>query len=574
MDHDSPIYTLKNECQDCYKCVRNCPAKAIKVLDGNASVMPELCVACGVCLRVCPAGAKKIRQDHARAQRLIATRAAVYVSLAPSWANKYGPEAKGRLIAAFKRLGFAGVGETALGAQVVSAAAGQAIAAAKSGVFISSACPAAVEFVNKFIPAYRGCVLPLLSPAQAHARLLRQAFGPDIGVVFVGPCAAKKKEADRSPQHMELALTFDELDVWLEASGVSLAHLVPDPGGFVPEEAEEGRVYPVEGGMVDTLRRGGADDDVVYLTLSGLDRVRGALEDSSPAAVTGKVFIELLACENGCVNGPGMNRPTERIEDMLRLARERALLRRNSLDRPVPVDCAEPPSPRPPELPAPSPEQLRQALARIGKRQESDKLNCGGCGYQSCEAFATAMLAGKAEPSMCVSYMRRLAQRKANALLKYLPAGVVILDHELRIIECNLCFAKLFDESTRLAYDACPGLEGADIRKIVPFSELFQIAMDSGADIRRENFVCEDKIFDINIFSIEKNAVTGAIIQDVTSSELYREHIAEKAREVIQKNISAMQTIANCLGEHMADTEILLREVAKGWETDKPRMTP
>jgi len=215
---------------------------------------------------------------------------------------------------------------------------------------------------------------------------------------------------------------------------------------------------------------------------------------------------------------------------------------------------------------APDESSIIKTLASIGKYTKEDELNCGGCGYQTCRDFAKALIAGKAEPEMCVSHLKKLSQKKANALIKYIPAGVLIFDGAMKIIECNRRFAEMFGDSTLLAYEAEPGLKGVDIDAVLDFTDLFRTAMAGSGELERRNFVYKDMILDINIFSIEKNRVSGAIIQDVTIAEFHREKIAEKAREVIQKNILAVQKIANCLGEHMADTEIILREVASGYD--------
>ena len=81
-----PVYTTENECQDCYKCVRHCPVKAIRIVGGKASVIPEACVACGECVKVCPAHAKKIRNDLARLRQLLESPARVY-----AWSRRASP---------------------------------------------------------------------------------------------------------------------------------------------------------------------------------------------------------------------------------------------------------------------------------------------------------------------------------------------------------------------------------------------------------------------------------------------------------------------------------------------------
>ena len=121
MNHTYPVYTIEAECQDCYKCVRHCPVKAIRVRDGHAAVLPELCVACGKCVEVCPVKAKQVRNGTGRLRLLLSEPAPVYASLAPSWVSEFKNVTSGQLIRALKQLGFAGVSETALGAQLVSA---------------------------------------------------------------------------------------------------------------------------------------------------------------------------------------------------------------------------------------------------------------------------------------------------------------------------------------------------------------------------------------------------------------------------------------------------------------------
>jgi len=569
MNHSYPVFTIENECHDCYKCIRHCPAKAIRLKDGSASVIPELCVACGYCVKICPAGAKRIRDDLSRAKFLLTRKAKVYVSLAPSWRSAFSNLSIGQMATALQKLGFAGVSETALGAQEVSALTAKIIREGKPGIYLSSACPAAVDFIRKYIPEQAQNITPVPSPALTHARRLRQLYGNDIGIVFIGPCAAKKQEADRHPELLDLALTFPTLARWFEENHINPAAINEPTAEFVPNAAEEGRIYAIEGGMADTVRDPQADD-CCYLTISGLANIDQILSGKVPDTAGKKVFIECLACDGGCINGPAMQQGGGKLEDIIRIAAE--CPGHSSLSREAP---ALPPEPFPA---APVVEQqanetaIKVALAAVGKYTAADELNCGGCGYQTCRGFAQAIISGKAEASMCLSHLRRLAQKKSNALIKYIPAGVVIFDRKLTIIECNRHFAELFDESTLLAYEARPGLCNVELRPIVPFIELFEACLNTGGEITRENYVMNDKILDISIFTVEPQQIAGAVIQDVTQAELHREQIANKAREVIQKNITTVQRIANYLGEHMAETEILLREVASGYQNPKPKL--
>lgn len=557
-----PVFTTENICHDCYKCIRHCPCKAIRIVDGRAGVIQELCVACGMCVKVCPAHAKKIRPDLARARYLLGTGKKVYASLAPSFVSYFRNIPKGALVAAIKRLGFAGVSETALGAQVVSAETGAFLAKVEPGVYLSSACPAVVDFVRKYAPDYAKNVVPVLSPVLTHTKILRQTFGDEIGVVFFGPCVAKKNESDRHQELLDLALTFADLQEWLTEEGIDPASINPtDFQNMVPEAAEEGRVYAIEGGMNDTLRAPSAD--IRYLAVSGLANLNRLLCEDPEAANSKacKIFIECLACPGGCVNGPVMPaRQGGTLGAVIEVAREYD--GNNSLARPTDLPIEEVVHAEPEPAPEVTEEQLRNALASVGKFTPADELNCGGCGYFSCRDFARALVANKAEVEMCVSHLRQLAQKKSNALIRYIPAGVVIVDRHLRIVECNRRFAELFDEDTVLAYDSCGGLTGAELSAFADFSDLMAAALLSGGEVERHNQVCGDKILNISVFTISPNQSVGAIIQDVTSLELHREQVSEKARAVIRKNIITVQKIARNLGEHMAETEILLREVA------------
>jgi iron only hydrogenase large subunit-like protein len=536
-------------------------------VNGRAGVIQELCVACGMCVRVCPAKAKKIRPDLQRTKYLLGNGKKIYASLAPSFVSyfkRYKPEA---LTAALLQLGFAGVSETALGAQIVSAKTAAFLNHANAGIYLSSACPAVVDYIKKYVPNYVENIVPVLSPLLSHAKLLRKEFGDDIGVVFLGPCAAKKNESDRHPELLDLAVSFSDLAQFLATENINPEKISPkDYAPMVPQNAEEGKIYAVEGGMNDTLR--GVKNDVRFFTVSGLRNLERLFRDVPDPAQLGdcKIFVECLACYGGCINGPVMPNDTAgTLASITQIAK--AYNGGNSLLRQVDLSIVERAVAEPQHKPEVTEKEIKTALAQVGKFVPADELNCGGCGYFTCREFAKALLANKAETEMCVSYLRQLAQRKSNALIRYIPAGVVIVDRHLRVVECNRRFAELFDESAVTAFDLC-GLVGAELRLFVEFSDLIAAVLEGGGELQRPHQVCGDKILNISVFTISSHQSVGAIVQNVTSIELHREQVSEKARAVIQKNIVTCQKIARNLGEHMAETEILLREIAGAYKSD------
>lgn len=567
MNARKPIFTEPAECQDCYKCVRSCPVKAIRVQHGHASVEPETCIFCGTCVGVCPAHAKKVRKDLPRARQLLLLRERVYVSLAPSFVAEFSEYTPGQLNAALRDLGFAGVSETALGAEAISTRLRDWFhdSSSDSGVRISTACPVVVDLVTKYYPHLSGLLSEEPSPMLAHAAQLRRRFGDDIGIVFIGPCIAKKCESDANGDLLEVAITFDDLRLWLSHRGV-------DPGSYPADTAanfalgESGtcRSYPIDGGMIATLALQREDAFNKCVHLSGLSIIQQTLEELEADPSEPGTFLELLACEGGCINGPGT-----RSKDSLLKRRRRVLsftpanrTRRKPETNSLPQRWV--PEPFVAELPEDW--QIREALLAVGKRTKEEELNCGGCGYDSCHSFAKALVVGRAEPAMCVAYMRRLAQKKNSALLKTIPSAAVTVDSNLRIVESNRNFATLCGAEAESAYDALPGLEGAYLERFLPMGDLFRAVLHSGGEILDKTIRLPAKtIVNASLFSIEEHHLVGAILQDITAPAMQKQQIVEKSKEVIDKNLKTVQQIAFLLGENASETELILNSIVRSF---------
>jgi len=566
MEKTYPVYTLKNECNDCYKCIRDCHVKAIRIQGGSASVINEKCIACGHCVTICPVGAKKVRNDIEKVKALLLTGKKVYASLAPSWAGVYN-FSKEKMIAALKKLGFAGVSETALGAQEVSIQTTKMLNEGNCGLYISSACPVIDDYIRMYKPKFSQYITPIASPALTHAGLLKDVFGEDVKVVFIGPCIAKKNEADRHPDLLSVALTFDELNYWLKEEFIDVDKIeVDEECKFVPENAYEGALYPLEGGMIDTIKRVGIEkDDVTFIGISSLESFEKALNGIKPDKVTNKIFVEALGCSGGCINGPCLS------SDKSRILITSDIYANTNYREDVPKEpkkvISEKYVPAPIEKVEYSIEQITKALKKISKHKPEDELNCAGCGYSSCREFVNALIAGDAETSMCVSYMRKIAVRKAAAMLRCMPSATVMVDSDMNILEANDAFMKMFTGDMYEVFKARPdGLTGAAIERIVDFSDIFKTILNSGKDLHKERYPVKNRLYDISAFTIEENEIVGAVITDVTQSETNREKISQKAHEVISKNISIVQEIACLLGEHMVETETLLSSIANDYD--------
>ncbi len=307
------VYTLTANCRDCYRCVRVCPVKAIRIRDGQAYVDDTLCIQCGTCVRECPQHAKTIRPDTERVRELIRAGERVAVSVAPSFATVFSGWKSTRLPAALRRLGFAYVAETAEGAHAVAHATTALIGCdPEHAGCIGSACPAVVHYIEKYRPELVDQILAIASPMIAHARLLRERLGPGWRVVFIGPCAAKKQEAAR-PEYegvVDEVLTFMELEAWLGEAGIDLATCIesdfesPDPIAAHAGLADA-RLFALAGGMLKTadIPNDGVRPDVLHT--SGAEAVMEWLD--VPPEVWAYRIVEPLFCAEGCINGPGKN---------------------------------------------------------------------------------------------------------------------------------------------------------------------------------------------------------------------------------------------------------------------------
>jgi iron only hydrogenase large subunit-like protein len=574
MDVLNPIYTEKAACQDCYKCVRQCTVKAIRVENGRAAVVKDLCVLCGHCVEVCPVGAKKVRSDLGRARKLIASGKRVIASLAPSFASEFPGIDLDRMTAALTRLGFWAVSETAWGADLVAREVAQQLQTAPQGtILVSSACPTVVDYITKYRPAFADRITSLASPLMAQARELHRFYGDDCAIVFIGPCISKKQEADEHSQDIAVAIDFEDLRTWFTEEKIMLPLIQPNSEArLIPERAGKGALYPVDGGMIAAIKSWNVPAQVRFMSFSGIEEIERALDDLEEALDQGELqeplFLELLACPGGCVNGPRTKKRTGTIRKRLSVLE----YGQNRLAGAVAQNLTDTATvlyqqwTTKPVTPGPYREQeLAEALRRTGKYSREDELNCGGCGYDTCRDFAKAMLAGKAEPDMCVSYMRKLAQKKANGLIRAIPSGVVIVDARLTIVECNQNFARILGEEALQLWEAKPGLEGASLEKLLPFYRYFQDVLDGSEAIDRD-IRFNNRILHATIFGIERGAYAGGVFQDVTAPWVQKDRVVSQARKVITRNLAVVQKIAFLLGENAAETEATLNSIIESFE--------
>lgn len=554
------VFTNKARCRDCYRCVRVCPVKAIQMRDGQAYVVEGRCLACGTCVRECPQGAKSYRNDTERAERLFAPGVRVAASVAPSFAAAFPEFQRHRLPSALRQLGFCYVGETAIGAYHAAAQTAAIVETQADRRHICTACPAVVCYVERYRPELVSALTPVVSPMIAHAMHIRQLLGDDVKVVFIGPCIAKKAEAER-PEHtglVDCVLTFAELREWCQRKEIDLSACEESEFDETPEG--DARLFPIEGGSV---RTSGWTTDLLaanVVAASGFEEVctvfDGLFAPNAPSVV------EPLFCAHGCTNGPAMpddRNVLSRRSDVLEYAaahpgkpadgRYHGHLATQFKTR---AEYTEPPI---------NEEQIRHVLEITGKSRAEDQLNCGACGYANCRDKAVAVIRGMAEPEMCIPHMKRLAEQRVDRIIETSPNGIVILDEHLRILHMNPAFRKFF-----LCSDAICGQPISYLMDPEPFVRLAsgqEPVIEMIAEHKRYNLTCHQILYPL----LEERQYVGIIV-NITGSRANQEKLDQlrsqtvlQARELLEHQIQMAEKIAKFLGESTARGENLVEKL-------------
>ncbi|MGD1822929.1 MAG: [Fe-Fe] hydrogenase large subunit C-terminal domain-containing protein [Pleomorphochaeta sp.] len=580
-----PIYTELTECRDCYKCVRACPTKAIQVKEGNAVVIHDRCTYCGICVDVCPANAKKIRNDIARVQLFLKSNRKIICSLAPSHSSEF-VNREAALLTALKKLGFSDISETAIGADLVSSCVDEYRRRGEETSWISTACPSVVQLVKKYYSTLEKDLAPIPSPLQLHSAYLRELYGEHIGIVFVGPCIAKKWEADEWPGYPNFALTFDELRTWFEQENIDLDRINDqlfinnlDYPQFIPSKAAKTSAYSVEGGMIASFKDGDNFFQENSIALSGSLAVKSTLDNLVHSK--NNQFLELLSCEGGCINGPSTNKKIALSnKKYISTGYTRDRLHEENLFK-SPMDFVnkvvekgygilkvKPATTiyRHYDTEIYSENEIQKALRALGKVHLKDQINCGGCGYSTCRDMAIAYLDGMAEVEMCVTKMRKEAQTKMDVLLRTIPMGVVIVDEMLNIVDCNAKFVKLFSEVDYEIDNAyLEIIKGLHVSKFISFEDRFKEQFNKEYS-KQVKIKVNEMFLKVTFFSIPKHNLVGALFDDITNPTVRRETVVKKAETVIQHSLETVQQIASLLGENAADTEITLNSLIEAFD--------
>lgn len=548
------------DCQNCYKCIRHCPIKAISFASNKASIIHEDCILCGRCYIVCPQELKVVRNDEEKVFNLLKNYDCV-ASVAPSFIANYGVNFSS-LRKALLALGFKEAEETAIGATITKKAYDEMLESNAPDVLISSCCHSINLLIQKHYKEALPYLAPIDSPMIAHAKDIKKRLGENKKVIFIGPCIAKKDEADVYANFIDGAITFLELDHLLAKKEISLEK----DEKIEVKEHSKARLFPISSGVLETMEK--KNDAYSYVFVDGVDEVKRVLED----VIAGKIhhcFIEVNACHGGCVNGPIIDGKSHNLVASSLLVKQSA----GRLDFKEPILTSEEAfhdyKPYNVRHARPSEEEIQATFKKMDKVDPKNRLNCGSCGYDSCLEKAIAIIQGKAVVEMCLPFLMAKAQSFSDKIVANSPNGLMVLDENFKIQLINHAMCLI------LGVHSPRDLIQKDVSLILdptPFSE----ALGGERIYERKMYLAAyNKYVTLSVNYDEKYHILIVLMRDVTKSEMEhakRLEIVQKSvditDEVIKKNMRAVQEIASLLGESAAETKVALSSLKETLEED------
>jgi iron only hydrogenase large subunit-like protein/nitrogen-specific signal transduction histidine kinase len=408
--NDGIVSTILARCKRCYSCIRECPAQAIKVINGQAAVIHERCIVCGHCVKVCSQNAKRIASDIEKVQDEILTGPKTIAIVAPSFAASF-PNDYLRLPGALRKLGFSKVIEAAFGADLISNHYLKVFESDNKGTVISSACPAVVNYIEKYHTDLVPNIAKMVSPMIAMGRYLKANLGSDFKIVFIGPCIAKKQEYmdEEVIGSIDAVLTFTEIKRMLITCGIDPAKM--EESDFDPPHACMGKTFALAGGLLKTAKIPGDILEKEIIVVEGKRKVTELIDEISNNNIKAK-FVDVLFCE-GCISGPAIDSDLNyysRREKVINFIEDKI----NSTDKQLwksnlynsrKINFLRNFSAKSQKRPEPSEEKIKEILKETNKFTPQDELNCGACGYNSCREYGIAIAKDLAEKEMCLPFL-------------------------------------------------------------------------------------------------------------------------------------------------------------------------
>ncbi len=614
------IDILGKKCTRCYSCVRICPVQAIKV-DVNRDIpqiLENRCIGCGHCVTICAAEAIVYQDSREETKALLQSGEKIAAIIAPSLSGEFEDITDYRkFVEMIRRLGFTYVNEVSFGVDLVAHQYADLFENNKGKYYITANCPAVLYYIEKFHPELVENLAPIVSPMIASAKVIRKKYGADTKIVYIGPCIATKKEAERykgTDGQVDSVLTFQELRQLFTEFNIKESML--EFSDFDTPLGYKGSLYPISNGLIQAAD---ISEDLLHgtvITTEGPENMLEAVREfERHPEVINRHFN--LFYDEGCLMGPGTSKggmrflrrtlvvkyANKRLRVFDKAEWEKHLKHFQTLDLSTSFHVDDQ------RLAMPSEEKITEIMKVLGKDHGPINLGCGSCGYESCREFATAVAKGLTKTDMCITYSMRNrleyiqtlkqtneklaktqqalkesektarieqlhaqeAMETMETMLQKLPSSVVIIDDNLRVIQANQSFIKRLGTEAEEINEVIPGLVGADIKTLLPYQiyNLFSYVIQNGEDIQNRDIHLNEQLYNLSVFTIRKNKIAGAVIRDMQSPEIRKEEVIKRVSDVIDKNLDMVQKIGFLLGEGAAETEQMLNSIIEFYKSEK-----
>ncbi|GAA0743193.1 [Fe-Fe] hydrogenase large subunit C-terminal domain-containing protein [Clostridium oceanicum] len=569
------IKFTKANCKNCYKCLRSCPVKAIQFKNEQAKIINDRCILCSRCVLICPQNARKVNTHINKLKNALKNNKKIIVSLAPSFAGNFNFSYK-KLIGALKTLGISYVEETALGADITSRLYEKFINNNKMPYYISTACPSSNMLIEKYYPELIKYMLPILSPMACHCKTLKEVYGKDAFVIFIGPCSAKKTEYElhNKDNILDAVITYEECIKLLDDFNINIESS-PDID-FDCNSFNSGPHYPIPGGICNNIKDSLKFNNIKPIAVDGVYDCIDVFENIKKGYMKNS-FIEVSICKGSCIGGPDMIQNKHiyynKLEKVENYIKNRTLISNEKLNKKEKdlsiknfsknfIDKSL-------EDIIFSEKEMEDTLKSMGKYSEEDELNCGVCGYNTCREKAKAILKGMAEPTMCLHYMRNKAESISNIIFENTASCVILLDKNLNILEINPAVETAFCVEKN-------AIKNKHISILMDETD-FEYVKNTNKNLLGKKVHCNNYnlVFIENIIYIPKQNIFMASMINITELEKNKQNMKElkktsftAAQEVIEKQMRVAQEIASLLGETTAETKITLSNLKKFVNTD------
>lgn len=601
------IVTDKEKCNLSYTCVRVCPAKAIKIADKHAQILPDRCIGCGQCVVMCAQEAIQYRNEMQNVENLINTDSKVAAICDPAISGEFTDIADYRkFVAMIREIGFDLVTEMSFAVDLIAYKYKDLVDNFQGKHYITTKCPAVTSYIEKQEPELVDNLAPIVPPYIAMAKVLHKRYGEEVKMVYITACTAAKDEAKKfyhTDGHIDSVITFAELREMFTHKGIS--ENTVEFSEFDPPLGRKGGLFPISHGLFQAvdINQGLLEGNII-ITEGRTNFLQSIKEFKSENQLN--QHLDLFYCK-GCIQGPGTSQGGKKFtrrSQVIKYVNKRmkaidAYQWRLDIEEFKNLELTRAFRPKDIRLPIPTKAEVDVVLADMGKSKREDQLGCGACGYPTCREFAVAHLQGLTDYEQCYTFsikklrayvnkvnaanekykktqealvkseekardeeqLAREAAETTTAMLNKLRAGVVIVDNDLNVIEANQRFVEMLGEDAKEIAEVVPGLKGAELKSLVSFHKVFSTVLQSGQDVLDRDVDYADSIFNVSVFTIKRNEIVGGIIRDLVTPEVRKEEVIKRAQDVIKENLETVQQIAFLLGESASKTEKTLNSI-------------